>query len=98
MSLEHVLALVDMLLNIEKLEEGVEVIRRGQRWLQGRGDQKYWDTFDDDREYAPDSSEAEEAFELDVNLRHRLALLRLRLGHDDDAFVSRFSTYVLESI
>jgi len=56
--------------------------------LQGRGDQKYWDTFEDDREYAVDTEEG--GNELDIGLRHRLALLRLRLGNDEEAFVSIF--------
>jgi len=90
MELQHILCLVDMLLQIEKLEEGVDVVRRGMRWLQGRGEQKYWDIFDDDREYTTDPK-AEEAFDLDIALRHRLALLRLRLGNDSDAFVSHSS-------
>jgi general transcription factor 3C polypeptide 3 (transcription factor C subunit 4) len=86
MTLEHVMSLVDVLSLTEKLEEAVEVVRKGQRWLQGRGDQRYWDTFDDDREYAPDG--AGEGHELAIGLRHRLALLRLRLGNDEEAFVS----------
>lgn len=92
MELQHILCLVDMLSSIEKLEEGVDVVRRGMRWLQGRTEQKYWDTFDDDREYSTDPK-IEEAYELDVTLRHRLALLRLRLGNDADAFVSRFTLF-----
>ena len=92
MSLEHVVSLVDILNITEKLEEAVEVVRRGQRWLQGRAEQRYWDTFEDDREYAVDGEEG--GNELDINLRHRLAVLRLRLGNDDEAFVSR-STWVV---
>jgi general transcription factor 3C polypeptide 3 (transcription factor C subunit 4) len=85
MALEHVMALVDILTLTEKLEEAVEIVRKGQRWLQGRVEQKYWDTFEDDREYA---LEGEEGHDLDIGLRHRLALLRLRLGNDEEAFVS----------
>ena len=86
MELEHVVSLVDILNITEKLEEAVEVVRRGQRWLQGRAEQRYWDTFEDDREYAVDGEEG--GNELDIGLRHRLALLRLRLGNDEEAFVS----------
>lgn len=86
MEYEHVVSLADILNITEKLEEAVEIVRRGQRWLQGRGDQKYWDTFEDDREYAVDAEEG--GNELDIGLRHRLALLRLRLGNDEEAFVS----------
>ena len=88
MEYEHVVSLVDILNITEKLEEAVEIVRRGQRWLQGRGAQKYWDTFEDDREYAVDAEEG--GNELDIGLRHRLALLRLRLGNDEEAFVSIF--------
>lgn len=94
--LEHVIALADMLLQSDKLEEALTIVKRGQRWVQGRKEQKEWDRYDDDREYDPpgvvrDGNEKEddesEGFKLDVNLRHRLALIRLRLGDDDEAMV-----------
>jgi general transcription factor 3C polypeptide 3 (transcription factor C subunit 4) len=96
MGLEHIVPLVDMLIQTEKLEEGVDVVRRGQRWLQGRMEEKHWDVLDDDREYASlddgeGGDEGNEGNELEVPLRLRLALLRLRLGQDDEAFVSHFS-------
>jgi general transcription factor 3C polypeptide 3 (transcription factor C subunit 4) len=96
MQLEHIMSLVDVLSMTEKLEEALEVIRKGQRWLQGRVEQGYWDTFEDDREYAPDGEgeEGKEGNELDIGLRLRLALLRLRLGNDEEAFVS-VSTFCL---
>lgn len=91
MGLEHIVPLVDMLIQTEKLEEGVDVVRRGQRWLQGRMEERHWDVLDDDREYAPvDEGEGEgegEGNELEVTLRLRLALLRLSLGQDEVAFV-----------
>lgn len=38
---------------------------------------------------APEGQEqASEGYELDINLRHRLAIARLKLGHDYDAKVS----------
>ncbi len=97
LQLEHIVILVDLLLQLDKLEEALVVIKRGQRWLQERKDQKSWDSMDDDREFDPPglSREAEggdmegfEGFALDTNLRYRLAQIRLRLGDDDEAMVS----------
>lgn len=95
LTLEHIVILVDLLLQLDSLEESLAVIRRGQRWLQGRGDQHGWDAYDDDREYDPPGinrdgtaeDEEVEGYGLDINLRHRLALLRLRLGNDMEATV-----------
>ena len=97
MQLEHVVAFTDLLLAMDKLEEALLTIRRGQRWLQGRKAERHWDGFEDDREYDPPGTQREdmeedgegpEGFSLDTNLRHRLALVRLRLGNDDEAMVS----------
>ena len=91
MGIEHIVPLVDMLIQIEKLEEGVDVVRRGQRWLQGRMEERHWDVLEDDREYAvigdEDGGGGDEGNELEITLRLRLALLRLRLGQDEVAFV-----------
>ena len=97
MQLEHVIMLADDLIQLDNLEEAVSTIRRGQRWLQERSDQKQWDSFDDDREYdlpgtqrgeeGEDGAEPLEGYPLETPLRHRLALLRLRLGDDDEAMV-----------
>lgn len=101
MQLEHIVTLVDDMISKEELEEAVVVIRRGQRWLQGRGDQVQYDTLEDDREYDPPGvtrdggsepvrdSEDNEGFPMGTPLRHRLALLRLRLGDDNEAMVGR---------
>lgn len=69
-------------------EKAIKTIRAGCRWLQGRADQKYWDTFPDDREYDPPDfvringleTIRQGFFPLDVNARHRLAIARLKLG------------------
>jgi general transcription factor 3C polypeptide 3 (transcription factor C subunit 4) len=114
MALEHIITLTDDLTALEQLEEAVLVVRRGQRWLQGRKREKRWDAVDDDREYDPpdfireDPEDAEGAAEkeggaggkqadkdapdvgqhpLEIPLRHRLAVLRLRLGDDNEAMV-----------
>jgi general transcription factor 3C polypeptide 3 (transcription factor C subunit 4) len=83
-----------MLLASDDLEEALVVIRRGQRWLQGRREQRSWDANEDDREYDPEGldrgeqTEQAESYPLEIPLRHRLALVRLRLGDDDEALVS----------
>lgn len=101
LGIEHVVVLVDLLLQLESLEEALLIARRGQRWIQGRKSQKGWDSIvDDDREYDPpgydrdappvdfvDKAAQMEGHELDLNLRHRLALIRLRLGHQAEAMV-----------
>lgn len=115
MALEHIITLADDLTALEQLEEAVLIVRRGQRWLQGRKREKKWDSVDDDREYDPpdfireDPEDAEAGADkegggsskqaekvapdvgqhpLEIPLRHRLAVLRLRLGDDDEAMVS----------
>lgn len=100
MTLKDVINLSDLLLQLDELEEAVVIIRRGQRWLQGRKSQRHWDLLEDDREYdsggvvregdkAVEDDDEVETYPLDVNLRQRLALVRLKLGHDVEARVSR---------
>lgn len=106
MSLEHIVILADFLLKLDELEEAVVVIKRGQRWLDGRMNEKHWDGFEDDREYDPpgfsregvkrepdeEDEDGEEGAKrgngLEVDLRQKLALTRLKLGHDKEASVS----------
>ncbi|KAK4684844.1 general transcription factor 3C polypeptide 3 (transcription factor C subunit 4), partial [Tremellales sp. Uapishka_1] len=93
MSLQHILILIDLLLAIDDLEGATEVIKKGQRWLQGRKAERSWDSFDDDREYDPKGvlrdgeEETDNVHELDMELRYRLALTRLRLGDDEEASI-----------
>jgi general transcription factor 3C polypeptide 3 (transcription factor C subunit 4) len=91
LTLEHIVTLTDMLLAAEDLEEGLSVVKRGQRWVQGRGAEKMWDDFEDDREFDPPgyirSDEEFAPHPLEIDLRHRLAIIRLRLGNDDEAIV-----------
>ncbi|WVQ98069.1 hypothetical protein IAU59_005191 [Kwoniella sp. CBS 9459] len=107
MTLERVIDLVDDMLVLEDLEQALEVIRKGQRWLQGRRNQKEWDKREDDMEYDPagtqrgalsnsktkkkkkdqEDLEESEGYPLDLQLRHRLALVRLRLGDDEEALI-----------
>ncbi|ORX38805.1 hypothetical protein BD324DRAFT_655212, partial [Kockovaella imperatae] len=95
LNLEHIGSLTDDLLLLDELEEALGVIRRGQRWLQGRQDEIHWDSIEDDREYDPPGTKRGEDVEeflseghpLDTGLRHRLALVRLRLGDDEEAMI-----------
>ncbi|KAK7046123.1 transcription factor TFIIIC subunit tfc4 [Paramarasmius palmivorus] len=50
-SLMSIFVLADLYNTLGEYEKAVHVIRGGCRWLQGRGDQKYWDRCEDDREY-----------------------------------------------
>ncbi|GBE87286.1 hypothetical protein SCP_1005340 [Sparassis crispa] len=76
--LMYLLVLADLYNTLGEYEKAVETIRNGCRWLQGRGQQKFWDVCDDDREY--DTTEGMRGAEgelqpgmypLDVNARHR---------------------------
>ncbi|KAL1412045.1 transcription factor TFIIIC subunit tfc4 [Vanrija albida] len=97
MQLEHIVVYVDYLLLSGDVESAVSTIHRGQRWIQGRKNQKGWDAIDDDSEYEPPKEADEEdvdgvegpsgGYHLDTQLRYRLALSRLRLGQDTDAMV-----------
>lgn len=103
MKTAHILQLADDLEIVGQLEEAVVVIRRGQRWLQDRHADRKWDSFEDDREYDPPGvgrdddgnaieigpdGEDVETHSMDTAFRHRLAMLRLKLGDDEQAMVS----------
>ncbi|KAL7422288.1 transcription factor TFIIIC subunit tfc4 [Cryptotrichosporon argae] len=53
LSLEHVVALTDLLLKLAEPEQAIDIAKRGQRWLTGRKAETGWDRFNDDREYDP---------------------------------------------
>ncbi|GBE87309.1 TPR-like protein [Sparassis crispa] len=89
--LMYLLVLADLYNTLGEYEKAVETIRGGCRWLQGRGQQKFWDVCDDDREY--DTTEGMRGAEgelqpgmypLDVNARHRLAIARIKMGEVDE--------------
>ncbi|KIY33595.1 general transcription factor 3C polypeptide 3 (transcription factor C subunit 4) [Cryptococcus gattii E566] len=89
MTYENIITLIDDLLALEEYEDALVVVKQGQRWLQGRAEQKGWDTMDDDREYDPPGTIREEVesegFEMDVGMRHRLALSRIKLDDIHEA-------------
>ena len=100
--LMELLVLADTYNRLGPHEKAIKTIRAGSRWLQGRSDQKYWDSCPDDREFdppdfkrmdEPGSRQFEQGFfPLDVNARHRLAIARLRLG---DASEGRFHANIV---
>jgi general transcription factor 3C polypeptide 3 (transcription factor C subunit 4) len=47
----ELLALADTYNALGNAKAAVNVIRRGERWLQGRAAQRFWDVCEDDREY-----------------------------------------------
>jgi general transcription factor 3C polypeptide 3 (transcription factor C subunit 4) len=71
------------------------------RWLQGRREQRYWDSCVDDREFdlleleggaqrggsGDDNDVSSGRFPLDINARHRLAVGRIKMGDMEEAKV-----------
>lgn len=97
-SLMEILVLADLYNTLGEHERAIDVIRKGCRWLQGRGEQKYWDVCEDDREYdlregegrvgsGRDGEVAPGMYPLDVNARHRLAVARIKMGDVDEGKV-----------
>ncbi|ODO08005.1 hypothetical protein I350_03588 [Cryptococcus amylolentus CBS 6273] len=89
MTMDFITALIDDLISIEEFEDSLEVVRSGQRWLQGRGSQKHWNALEDDREFDPPGTlrndEESSGYEMDVAMRHRLALVRIKLADEEEA-------------
>jgi general transcription factor 3C polypeptide 3 (transcription factor C subunit 4) len=98
--LMEVLVLADLYNTIGEYDRAIASIRSGCRWLQGRGEQKYWDLCEDDREYdmtldgrdtlGREGEVQPGMFPLDVNARHRLAVARLKMGEIDEGKVCRY--------
>ncbi|KAI0738457.1 TPR-like protein [Daedaleopsis nitida] len=88
-TLMHILVLADLYNTLGDYTHAIETIKKGCRWLQGRGAQKGWDMCEDDREWdvaesgvkRSGSGEVEPGmYPLDVNARHRLAIARIKGG------------------
>lgn len=97
----HILVLADSYNSIKKYHNAITTIRRGSRWLQGRGSQSYWDACEDDREFdivgsvvVRSGTVAPGMYELDINARHRLAVSRIKVGDIEEGQV-RLSGLVL---
>ncbi|KAF7297042.1 TPR-like protein [Mycena indigotica] len=87
----EVLVLADLFNELGEHERAIETVRRGIRWLQGRGEDNWWDLCTDDREYDPTGPVVNRVLDaindvrpgfhpLNVNARHRLAVARLKIG------------------
>ena len=92
--LMHILVLADSYNSIKKYHNAITTIRRGSRWLQGRGSQPYWDACEDDREFdvigstvVRSGTVAPGMYELDINARHRLAVSRIKMGDIEEGQV-----------
>ncbi|QSZ34982.1 hypothetical protein DSL72_007844 [Monilinia vaccinii-corymbosi] len=85
---------------LEKYNDGIKELRSVARWLVGRGEEDFWDTFiDDDREWDDDDLRRSECSQFDatvyspdtygpglpIELRIKLGLYRLSLGHHIEA-------------
>ncbi|KAJ7158369.1 hypothetical protein C8R43DRAFT_995733 [Mycena crocata] len=88
----EILVLADLYNTSGDHDNAIDVIRQGCRWLQGRGEQRYWDICDDDREYdkvefarTVEGDPQPGFFPLDVNARHRLAVARIKMGEAEEA-------------
>jgi len=94
----EVVTLADLLLRANRPQEALHTVRRGARWLDGRGSEVFWnDVTADDREF--DESREEEARQgdygrrvelapihyLDPEFRFQLAVARARLGDTKEA-------------
>lgn len=88
------IVLFDLLMATEEYARALFELKKGVRWLQGRGGEKEWEKMRDDREFdvagyqREGVAEVGAGRELDINLRHRLGLARLQLGHVNEARVS----------
>jgi general transcription factor 3C polypeptide 3 (transcription factor C subunit 4) len=108
--LMEILVLSDLYNTLGKHKRAVETIKRGCRWLQGRGSQKFWDAIEDDREWdLPVGLNGESArvvgdgeiqpgmYALDVNARHRLAIARIKLGDIGEGQVRQYA-HIMDGI
>lgn len=95
----EVVTLADLLLRADRPQEALRTIRRGARWLDGRGSEEFWDNIvEDDREF--DESRAESIDRegdygrrvdmapihyLEPEFRFQLGIARARMGDGAEA-------------
>ncbi|KZT51273.1 TPR-like protein [Calocera cornea HHB12733] len=88
--------LADLQMNTGNVDGAIQSVKSGTRWLQNRSNETFWDLAEDDREYDPqgfvrDRFEGQEDDQapgyhpLPFELRHRLAVARLKSGNDVEA-------------
>ena len=75
-------------------EQAAIVIKQSERWFQSRMKQTFWNKMEDDSEYDPpgavrsnddEITEDREGYDLEIPMRARLAVIRLKLGQEEDA-------------
>ncbi|KAI2626665.1 TPR-like protein [Hypoxylon sp. NC1633] len=90
---------VELLAYIEQYKDAIHELRSLSRWLLTRSDEVYWDDQDDDREWDVDNARRLEVGDyqdgkysasaygsgLPLEFRTKLAVYRLKLGHEDEA-------------
>jgi general transcription factor 3C polypeptide 3 (transcription factor C subunit 4) len=95
---ELISSYLDLLVQVERYEEALGQLKSLSRWLLGRGEEDYWDSLDDDREW-DDADEARrirvaeytpgvydvESYGLGLPLEFRIKLgcLRVQMGDDN---------------
>ena len=94
----EILVLADLYNTLGEHGKATQTIKRGCRWLQGRGSQVFWDKVEDDREFDVADMKLERSvaegqvaagmYLLDVNARHRLAISRIKMGDIAEGKVS----------
>jgi hypothetical protein len=94
---EFIQFLVDLLIMARDYEQAAIVIKQSERWFQSRMKQTFWNKMEDDSEYDPpgavrsnddEITEDREGYDLEIPMRARLAVIRLKLGQEEDATVS----------
>lgn len=90
---------VDLLSSADECDRAIHEMKSLARWMAGRGREEYWNELEDDREWdtendrrahVPSFTRKElhnQSHSLPIDLRARLAILRLRLSHFDEAKV-----------
>ena len=97
----HIVALADYCLLLQFYDEAIWALRNGARWLQGRRMEVQWEGLPDDREFDLDPGVRKGdgvlsggpgvqsgMHPLDVNMRHRLARARIKMGDHNEGRVS----------
>lgn len=95
---DHVATLADLLIDSNRPQDALDIIRKGARWLQGRAGEVFWDDIqEDDREFDIDRSSENRRgdygrrvnmapiYPLDVEFRIRLGTSRARMGNVEEA-------------
>lgn len=94
-------ALVELLAYVERFQDAIHELRSLSRFLLTRADEEFWDSENDDREWDVDNTRRinVEGYQdgryphssygsgLPLDLRTKLAVCRLKLGHEDEAMV-----------